>query len=79
MYVGGTLKINFRVVSVAIKTLKASSTEKNKQDFFKEASSMGQFSHENVISLCTELQLTKPITIVTPFMEIDWIKGRCCS
>ena len=64
----GTLKINFRVVSVAIKTLKASSTEKNKQDFFKEASSMGQFSHENVIYLYG-VTLTKPIMIVTPFME----------
>ena len=68
----GTLKINFRVVSVAIKTLKASSTEKNKQDFFKEASSMGQFSHENVIYLYG-VTLTKPIMIVTPFMENVWV------
>ena len=64
----GTLKINFRVVSVAIKTLKVSSSEKNKRDFFKEASSMGQFSHENVIYLYG-VTLTKPIMIVTPFME----------
>ena len=64
----GTLKFNSRVVSVAIKTLKANSTEKNKQDFFKEASSMGQFSHENVIYLYG-VTLTKPIMIVTPFME----------
>ncbi|KAI6647578.1 Protein tyrosine kinase [Oopsacas minuta] len=64
----GTLRINNRIVPVAIKTLKVSSSEKNKEDFFKEASIMGQFSHENVIYLYG-VTLSKPVMIVTPFME----------
>ena len=64
----GTLKLNYRVIPVAIKTLKNSSSEKNKQDFFHEASAMGQFTHANVIYLYG-VTLSKPIMIVTPFME----------
>ena len=64
----GTLKINDRVIPVAIKTLKNSSTEKNKQDFFHEASAMGQFTHANVIYLYG-VTLSKPIMIVTPYMQ----------
>ena len=64
----GTLKINYRVIPVAIKTLKNASSEKNKHDFFHEASAMGQFTHANVIYLYG-VTLTKPIMIVTPYME----------
>ena len=64
----GTLQVNHRTVKVAIKTLKPNCSEKSKQDFFKEASAMAQFSHENVIYLYG-VTLTKPIMIVTPFME----------
>ena len=64
----GTLQVNYRTVQVAIKTLKPDCSEKSKQDFFKEASAMAQFSHENVIYLYG-VTLTKPIMIVTPFME----------
>lgn len=38
-------------VAVAIKTLKAGYTEKQRQDFLSEASIMGQFSHQNIIRL----------------------------
>ena len=64
----GTLKKNDRDITVAIKTLKLNSTEKNKEDFFREASAMGQFTHENVIYLYG-VTLTKPIMIITPYME----------
>ena len=37
--------------AVAIKTLKAGYTEKQRQDFLSEASIMGQFSHPNIIRL----------------------------
>lgn len=36
---------------VAIKTLKAGYTEKQRVDFLSEASIMGQFSHHNIIRL----------------------------
>ena len=38
-------------VAVAVKTLKAGYTEKQRQDFLSEASIMGQFSHQNIIRL----------------------------
>lgn len=38
-------------VPVAIKTLKAGYTEKQRVDFLSEASIMGQFSHHNIIRL----------------------------
>lgn len=36
---------------MAIKTLKAGYTEKQRVDFLSEASIMGQFSHHNIIRL----------------------------
>ena len=64
----GYLSRNNQKLPVALKILKPASTEKNKDDFFKEASVMGQFSHPNVIFLYG-VTLKKPIMIVTPFME----------
>ena len=64
----GNLVRHERKIPVALKILKPASIEKNKDDFFKEASVMGQFSHPNVIFLYG-VTLRKPIMIVTPFME----------
>lgn len=48
----GTLKASGKKeVPVAIKTLKAGYTEKQRVDFLSEASIMGQFSHHNIIRL----------------------------
>lgn len=40
-----------REIVVAIKTLKAGYTEKQRRDFLAEASIMGQFDHPNIIHL----------------------------
>ena len=64
----GYLSRHERKIPVALKILKSASTEKNKDDFFKEASVMGQFSHPNVIFLYG-VTLKRPIMIVTPFMQ----------
>lgn len=49
----GTLKSSSgkKEIPVAIKTLKAGYTEKQRVDFLSEASIMGQFSHHNIIRL----------------------------
>ena len=64
----GYLSRHERKIPVALKILKSASSEKNKDDFFKEASVMGQFSHPNVIFLYG-VTLKRPIMIVTPFMQ----------
>jgi len=53
---------------IAIKTLKAGASEKNRLDFLTEASIMGQFSHVNVIGLVGVVTRTQPTMIVTEFM-----------
>lgn len=40
-----------REICVAIKTLKAGYTDKQRRDFLSEASIMGQFDHPNIIRL----------------------------
>ena len=48
----GKLRVPSRPeMSVAIKTLKAGATDKNRLDFLTEASIMGQFDDPNVIFL----------------------------
>ena len=64
----GTLNQNGHSVVVALKTLKPDVTERHKSDFYREASVMGQFHHENVI-LLLGVTLQHPIMIVTPFMS----------
>ncbi|XP_066493543.1 ephrin type-B receptor 2 [Tiliqua scincoides] len=54
---------------VAIKTLKAGYTEKQRRDFLSEASIMGQFDHPNVIHLEGVVTKSTPVMIVTEFME----------
>uniref|UniRef100_A0A3B4CHL1 Ephrin type-B receptor 3 n=1 Tax=Pygocentrus nattereri TaxID=42514 RepID=A0A3B4CHL1_PYGNA len=56
-------------VTVAIKTLKAGYTERQRRDFLAEASIMGQFDHPNVIHLEGVLTRSCPVLIVTEFME----------
>ncbi|XP_047656480.1 ephrin type-B receptor 3 isoform X2 [Tachysurus fulvidraco] len=56
-------------VAVAIKTLKAGYTERQRRDFLAEASIMGQFDHPNVIHLEGVLTRSCPVLIVTEFME----------
>uniref|UniRef100_W5LIL1 Ephrin type-B receptor 3 n=1 Tax=Astyanax mexicanus TaxID=7994 RepID=W5LIL1_ASTMX len=55
--------------TVAIKTLKAGYTERQRRDFLAEASIMGQFDHPNVIHLEGVLTRSCPVLIVTEFME----------
>lgn len=48
----GNLKLpGKKEIPVAIKTLKAGYTEKQRIDFLSEASIMGQFCHHNIIRL----------------------------
>lgn len=66
----GTLKASGkREVPVAIKTLKAGYTEKQRVDFLSEASIMGQFSHHNIIRLEGVVSKYKPMMIITEYME----------
>lgn len=58
-----------REICVAIKTLKAGYTDKQRRDFLSEASIMGQFDHPNVIHLEGVLTRSCPVLIVTEFME----------
>ncbi|XP_030629334.1 ephrin type-B receptor 1-B [Chanos chanos] len=54
---------------VAIKTLKAGYSEKQRRDFLSEASIMGQFDHPNIIRLEGVVTKSRPVMIVTEFME----------
>ncbi|XP_025945668.1 ephrin type-A receptor 2 [Apteryx rowi] len=65
----GTLKRGKKEVPVAIKTLKAGYTEKQRVDFLSEAGIMGQFCHHNVIHLEGVVSKHKPFMIVTEYME----------
>lgn len=63
----GRLKVpGKREICVAIKTLKAGYTDKQRRDFLSEASIMGQFDHPNIIHL--EGVVTKCMR-VTPFTK----------
>ncbi|XP_068097728.1 ephrin type-A receptor 2 [Hyperolius riggenbachi] len=66
----GILKLPGRQeIPVAIKTLKAGYTEKQRTDFLSEASIMGQFCHYNIIRLEGVVSKYKPMMIVTEHME----------
>ncbi|XP_058153785.1 ephrin type-A receptor 5 isoform X15 [Dasypus novemcinctus] len=58
-----------RELPVAIKTLKVGYTEKQRRDFLGEASIMGQFDHPNIIHLEGVVTKSKPVMIVTEYME----------
>lgn len=66
----GRLKLpGKREIHVAIKTLKAGYVEKQRRDFLSEASIMGQFDHPNIIRLEGVVTKSRPVMIVTEFME----------
>ncbi|XP_017777652.1 PREDICTED: ephrin type-A receptor 4-A isoform X3 [Nicrophorus vespilloides] len=65
----GKLKVNGMDIDVAIKTLKAGSLDKARNDFLTEASIMGQFEHPNVIFLQGVVTKSNPVMIITEYME----------
>ncbi|XP_074850000.1 ephrin type-A receptor 5 isoform X4 [Carettochelys insculpta] len=66
----GRLKLpGKREFPVAIKTLKVGYTDKQRRDFLGEASIMGQFDHPNIIHLEGVVTKSKPVMIVTEYME----------
>ncbi|XP_028393819.1 ephrin type-A receptor 4a-like [Dendronephthya gigantea] len=65
----GTLTLkDERTILVAAKTLKPNSSEKSHQDFFMEASAMGQFNDPNVIHLEGVITKAVPKMIVVEYM-----------
>ncbi|XP_078507347.1 ephrin type-B receptor 5-like [Lissotriton helveticus] len=58
-----------RECTVAIKTLKCDHTDMQRRAFLSEASIMGQFDHPNVIHLEGVVTKSRPVMIVTEFME----------
>nr|XP_009940112.1 PREDICTED: ephrin type-B receptor 3 [Opisthocomus hoazin] len=66
----GRLKLpGRREIFVAIKTLKGGYTERQRRDFLSEASIMGQFDHPNIIHLEGVVTKSRPVMIITEFME----------
>ncbi|XP_035996980.1 ephrin type-B receptor 3 isoform X7 [Fundulus heteroclitus] len=66
----GRLKLpGRREIIVAIKTLKAGYTDRQRRDFLSEASIMGQFDHPNIIRLEGVVTKSRQVMIVTEFME----------
>ncbi|XP_048845636.1 ephrin type-A receptor 4b isoform X1 [Brienomyrus brachyistius] len=66
----GRLKLpGKREICVAIKSLKAGYTDKQRRDFLSEASIMGQFDHPNIIHLEGVVTKCKPVMIITEYME----------
>lgn len=60
----GRLKLpGKREINVAIKTLKAGYSEKQRRDFLSEASIMGQFDHPNIIRLEGVVTKSRPVMI----------------
>ncbi|KAJ8400222.1 hypothetical protein AAFF_G00399160 [Aldrovandia affinis] len=58
-----------RDIPVALKTLKAGYSEKQRRDFLGEASIMAQFDHPNIIHLEGVVTRSKPVMIITEYME----------
>uniref|UniRef100_A0A8C7GEB1 Ephrin type-A receptor 7 n=1 Tax=Oncorhynchus kisutch TaxID=8019 RepID=A0A8C7GEB1_ONCKI len=58
-----------RDIPVALKTLKAGYSDKQRRDFLAEASIMAQFDHPNIIHLEGVVTRSKPVMIITEYME----------
>ncbi|KAI5625971.1 ephrin type-A receptor 6 isoform X2 [Silurus asotus] len=56
-------------IPVAIKTLKGGYTERQRRDFLREASIMGQFDNPNIIRLEGVVTKSRPVMIVVEYME----------
>lgn len=65
----GKLKLDQNWITVAIKTLKVGSSEKNRCEFLTEASIMAQFNHENIICLEGVVTQSHPFMIITEYMD----------
>ncbi|XP_072901688.1 ephrin type-A receptor 6 isoform X5 [Hemitrygon akajei] len=58
-----------REIPVAIKTLKGGYMDRQRKDFLREASIMGQFDHPNIIRLEGVVTKSRPVMIVVEYME----------
>ncbi|KAM9485289.1 ephrin type-A receptor 6-like isoform 4-T5 [Salvelinus alpinus] len=58
-----------REIAVAIKTLKGGYVERQRRDFLREASIMGQFDDPNIIRLEGVVTKSRPVMIVVEYME----------
>lgn len=58
---------------MAIKTLKAGYTEKQRIDFLSEASIMGQFGHHNIIRLEGVVSKCKEISLSSVVSASSWL------
>uniref|UniRef100_A0A670IS26 receptor protein-tyrosine kinase n=2 Tax=Podarcis muralis TaxID=64176 RepID=A0A670IS26_PODMU len=58
-----------REIPVAIKTLKGGYVDRQRRDFLREASIMGQFDHPNIIRLEGVVTKSRPVMIVVEYME----------
>ncbi|ELK32836.1 Ephrin type-A receptor 6, partial [Myotis davidii] len=58
-----------REIPVAIKTLKGGHVDRQRRDFLREASIMGQFDHPNIIRLEGVVTKSRPVMIVVEYME----------
>ncbi|XP_069745522.1 ephrin type-A receptor 6 [Narcine bancroftii] len=58
-----------REIPVAIKTLKGGYMDRQRKDFLREASIMGQFDHPNIIRLEGVVTKSQPVMIVVEYME----------
>ncbi|KAM8977020.1 ephrin type-A receptor 6 [Pelodytes ibericus] len=56
-------------IPVAIKTLKGGYVDRQRKDFLREASIMGQFDHPNIIRLEGVVTKSRPVMIVVEYME----------
>ncbi|XP_053312896.1 ephrin type-A receptor 6 [Spea bombifrons] len=56
-------------IPVAIKTLKGGYMDRQRKDFLREASIMGQFDHPNIIRLEGVVTKSRPVMIVVEYME----------
>ncbi|XP_029600741.1 ephrin type-A receptor 6-like [Salmo trutta] len=56
-------------IPVAIKTLKGGYAERQRRDFLREASIMGQFDHPNIVRLEGVVTKSRPVMIVVEYME----------
>lgn len=66
-----------REIVVAIKTLKAGYTEKQRRDFLAEASIMGQFDHPNIIHLEGVVTKSMCICIYNMCLNLIMLKKLC--
>jgi len=65
----GTLDTQRRKDVVAVKVLRPGSSDKSQRDFLSEASIVAQFNHPNVVKLVGVVTRSRPMMILTEFLE----------